>query len=358
MDFSFMRFAFRKPSSGRRSRRLIQVLIGIALVSPAHADTAAIKGLNTWLLGSLPVNIQQVLDLGVSIVRIDLPWAQVEPTPNQFDWEKVDRAVGAAHTARIQILFTLRSISTWATTVKADRQDLYHHASRPKSMADWERFVQNLSRRYSGHGVHYEFENEVNSNCWSGSLADYLELLTSSYRVIKAEDPTARVLASAMACGVIFNLQTLSARQRFIARHDDWLRPILATRAFDVVNVHDYYFPVGLEVNQWTFRSYLEHTMALMEEAGIRDKPIWITELGYVSEPVLTNGRTDDGSAERQASWLSEAYHQAAALGVERAFWLFLRDAPNAGYFGPMGLRDRSNAPRPAWYIYKQVGHQ
>jgi hypothetical protein len=100
------------------------------------------------------------------------------------------------------------------------------------------------------------------------------------------------------------------------------------------------------------------HTIALMEEAGVKDRPIWITEFGYVSEPVSANGRRDDGSAERQAAWLSAAYHQAAALGVERAFWLFLRDAINTGYFGRMGLFDDNNAPRPAWYAYKAIRQQ
>jgi hypothetical protein len=33
-------------------------------------------------------------------------------------------------------------------------------------------------------------------------------------------------------------------------------------------------------VNGWTFESYLDRTIALMQAAGIRDKPIWITELG------------------------------------------------------------------------------
>jgi hypothetical protein len=66
---------------------------------------------------------------------------------------------------------------------------------------------------------------------------------------------------------------------------------------------------------------------------------------------VTTNGRTDDGSADQQAARLIEAYREAAARGVERAFWLFLRDAPDAGYFGPMGCavpmtrRTRPGAP-------------
>jgi hypothetical protein len=353
-----MRFAIQEISGGRRSRPLLHCLVLFALGWPALAEPVSIKGLNTWVLASLPDNLQQVLDLGVSTVRVDLPWEQVEPMPNQVDWQKVDRVMEAAHAGNIQVLFTLRSISSWGTAVKADPKDLYHHASHPKSMADWERFVRSLAQRYKGQGVHYEIENEVNTDFWAGSLADYRKLLEASYRVIKAEDPEAKVLASAMACGVIFNPKTPLERQRMSARHDDWLEVILATKAFDVINVHDYYFPESPEVNGWSFQSYLQHILAIAEAFGVNDRPIWITELGYISRPVVTGGRADYGSPEKQAAWLTAAVHQARALGVERAFWLFLRDAPNTGYFGSMGLLGAGNIPRSAWQAYKAIGQR
>jgi hypothetical protein len=228
-----------------RSIRLLAVSALIALGSPAVADPAAIKGLNSWLLGSLPQNLALVSELGVSTVRVNLPWEQAAPASGRLDWQKVDQVVAAAGSANIQVLFTLSSISSWGTVRTADLKDLYHHASHPISMADWQQFVTNLAGRYRGQGIHYEIENEVNSDFWAGSLADYLDLLTSSYRSIKAADPQARVLHSAMACGVVFNPQTPSARQQLVAHHDDWLKPILATGAFDVINVHDYYFPAA-----------------------------------------------------------------------------------------------------------------
>ena len=162
-----MRFAIQEMSGGRRSRPLLHCLVLFALGWPALAEPVSIKGLNSWVLASLPDNLQQVRDLGVSTVRVDLPWEQVEPMPNQFDWQKVDRVIEAAHAGNIQVLFTLRSISSWGTAVKADPKDLYHHASHPKSMADWERFVRSLAQRYKGQGVHYEIENEVNTDFWS-----------------------------------------------------------------------------------------------------------------------------------------------------------------------------------------------
>jgi hypothetical protein len=51
----------------------------------------------------------------------------------------------------------------------------------------------------------------------------------------------------------------------------------------------------------------------------------------------------------------AEAYRQSRRFGVERTFWLFLRDVPTVGYFGSMGLLDAQGKPRPAWRAYKQI---
>ncbi len=219
-------------------------------------------------------------------------------------------------------------------------------------MSEWEDFVGKLAYRYRGGHVYYEIENEVNSpGFWSGTLEEYLELLKASYRSIKKNDPHSKVLLSAMACGIIFNLETEAAREEAKKRYDTWLHSILSTRAFDIVSVHDYYFPSEIIANGLTFTSYLEHTYGLMEETGVQSKPIWITETGYVSRPTMTGGRTDAGSPEKQALRLVQAYHQAFEFGVKRVFWLFIKDQ-DSPYFGSMGLFDaqkRGENPRPAW---------
>jgi hypothetical protein len=40
-------------------------------------------------------------------------------------------------------------------------------------------------------------------------------------------------------------------------------------------------------------------------------------------------------------------------LGVERIYWLLLRDRKEP-YFGSMGLADAKGNPRPAWNALKQ----
>jgi hypothetical protein len=119
--------------------------------------------------------------------------------------------------------------------------------------------------------------------------------------------------------------------------------------------------PVSIKgFNTWVLASLPDNLQQVLDlgVSIVNDRPIWVTELGYISRPVVTGGRTDYGSPEKQGAWLTAAVHQAQALGVERAFWLFVRDAPNAGYFGSMGLLGAGNVPRPAWQAYKAIGQR
>jgi hypothetical protein len=219
---------------------------------------------------------------------------------------------------------------------------------------EWIPFVEALATRYRGQGVNYEIENEVNGDAfWKGTLEEYLELLKTGYDVIKKVDPQAKLLPSAMGCGIVRHFQSDSVEQEAWKWHDGWLQPILSTKKFDVVNIHDYYFPSDIVANGLTFRSYLEHIRDLMKKSGVGDRPIWITEMGYVSSPADASGRLDHGSPEKQAEWLTEAYQQAFEFGVERIYWLLLRDR-NEPYFGSMGLADAKGNPRPAWNAFGQ----
>lgn len=301
--------------------------------------------------------MKDIHKLGVGILRVPLQWKVVEPQPGKFDWSKTDRIVEGVYPKKVEILFTLRSISSWGTKKRTQGRGIYHSGSAPTDMRQWNEFVTELANRYKGRGVYYEIENEVNGQTfWDGTQEEYVELLKESYRSIKSADPQTKVLSSAMGCGIVRNFPTGNVQNEMQKRHDGWLKAILSTKAFDVISVHDYYFPSEIVANGFTFRSYLEHIRDLMKEAGAGDHPIWITETGYVSRPTDAGARVDNGSPEKQAKWLEEAYQQAFSFGVERVFWLLLRDHAEA-YFGSMGLADAQGKSRPSWdALQKLIG--
>jgi hypothetical protein len=327
-----------------------------ALAFSAQAQEARRLGLNTTLR-TFGEEIKSIQELGVGIIRVPLQWQLVKIRPGEYDWSAIDRLVKAAQTKQIDVLFTIRT--TFREEIKKHKPKkgaIQQINSLSVDMKEWVHFVETLANRYRGQGINYEIENEVNGEAfWKGTLEEYLELLKAGYDVIKKADPQAKVLSSAMGCGIVRNFQLEVLRQEAWKWHDSWLQPILSTKKFEVVNVHNYYFPSDIAANGLTFRIYLEHIHDLMKKSGLRDRPIWITETGYVSAPTATSGRMDNGSYEKQAKWLTEAYQQAYELGVERIYWLLLRDRKEP-YFGSMGLADAKGNPRPAWDALHQLG--
>jgi len=341
--------------------RMSVLLIGVMLLLPgltlrAWAQEPSRIGLNTTL-HSFKEDIKSLQKLGVSTIRMPLQWESMKISPGEYDWRTVDRFVNEAHADRIDVLFNIRT--TFSTKPKKILKRGVIQTSpqiNPPSMdaEEWVRFAKNLANRYRGQGVNYEIENEVNELLsWKGRMDEYLELLKAGYDAIKKADPKAKVLPSAMGCGITYYLQLGSANQKVWKWHDRWLEPILSTKKFDVVNVHNYYFPSEIAANETTFHSYLEHIRDMMKKSGLGDRPIWITETGFVAAPTNASGRVDNGSPEKQSMWLKEAYEEASQSGVERMYWLLIRDRKEP-YFGSMGLADAKGEPRPVWNTVKQ----
>jgi hypothetical protein len=317
-------------------------------VAPARKTSPNERlGINPWDAQSFLSNVSGYVGTNVGSIRIDLPWQKVQPRPDAFNWEELDAVVSTARANRMDVLITLRAVSSWGTKVPAKPSDLYHGASLPLDMGSWEKFVSAMADRYKDGNVAYEIENEPNSKFWSGAMDEYLALLKASFAAIMRSDPRARVLSAALACHTAFTYRDAATTEKENQAFDAWQNAILATRAFNTIGVHDYYFPDNA-VNGWTFAGYLTHVQDLARAAGCDKCPVWITETGYVSRPQKAGARTDPGSPQNQARWAGAAFRQAFDHGVERVYWLFLKDHPNTGYFASMGLLDVGGTPRPA----------
>lgn len=338
--------------------RMRTFLIGAILVYSAatfnvHAEVKRL-GINTTFR-AVREEIKSIEELGVGIVRVPLQWQLLKIPRGEYDWSVVDRLLKMAQAKQIEVLLTIRTNFPKGVQKPKRKRGAIEIHPEVLDKKEWVHFVETLAHRYRGQRVSYEVENEVNEETyWKGTLEEYLELLEAGYDVIKKADPNAKVLPSAMGCGILQNFQLGKLGDKTWKWHDGWLKPILSTRKFDVVNIHNYYFPSEITANGLTFRGYLEHIQSLMKESGLRDRPLWITETGFVSLPADAGGRTDDGSNKRQAAWLAEAYQQAFAFGVDRVYWLLLRDRKEV-YFGSMGLEDAKGDPRPAWNAFRQL---
>jgi hypothetical protein len=348
-----MRFERRDMRIKRAIFFIGMILLLSGWVLHSEAQESKRIGLNTTLR-SVADEIKPIKELGVNIMRVPLQWQLIRIRPGEYDWSGVDRLIKGAQTKQIEILFNIRTTFQQDAQKRKAQRAPAQIKSGSVDIEPWLHFIETLANRYRGQGISYEIENEVNqANLWKGTLEEYLELLKASYDIIKKADPQAKVLPPAMSCGILRNFQPEVVRQEALKWHDKWLQAILSTRKFDVVNIHDYYFPSEIVANGFTFRGYLEHVQGVMKKLGLGDRLIWITETGFVSKPTETSGRVDQGSPEKQAKWLTETYQQAFEFGVEKIYWLLLNDRKEP-YFGSMGLADAKGNPRPACDALKE----
>jgi hypothetical protein len=284
-------------------------------------------------------------------MRIPLPWRMVEPSKGEYNWDYSDQIVQAAEAKGVEVLFVLRANSPWGTKKFSQNKGGYHSSSSPKKMQDWVEFLELLAKRYKNKKVYYEIENEINAKTfWSGTKEEYISLLNASYEAIKKGNSNTKVLCSAFGCGITRKFKINDPKFK---KSREFLKAILATKSFDVVSVHNYYFPGDIVINNLTFISYLNFIRNVMQDAQVADTPIWITETGYVSQPAKAQGRKDIGTLARQALWLKEAYDQAFSTKIERVFWLIITDR-NEPYFGSMGLMNVEGMRKPAWDIMQE----
>lgn len=328
-------------------------LIAILLLTQTTAPDRVfpIHGLNMY-----PRSFQrQILlseDLELGYLRIPLLWQIVEPEKGVFIWDDLDQIVATCSERNIPLLITLRCISSWGTKDETIQDTIYQSGSPPRNMDDWNNFLSRLAARYKNSGVAYEIENEVNAKVfWTGTLEEYLDLLINSYQVIKQHAPDATVLHAAMACGITKTINITGSDDLGKQFHDEWLFQILSTKAFDVVNLHNYYYPSDLIVNELSFAKYIEHIKIIAEQAGVDSLPFWITEAGYISKTTSVAGRVDRSSPEQQEIWMDQALQESHGLNIHSFFWLLLQDREEF-FFGSMGLMDEEGEKRPAWEAY------
>lgn len=287
---------------------------------------------------------------GANTVRMDMPWAEVEPFRDQIDADfqrRTDEFIAAANARGIKPILNIAATPCWASSDPRkggcerheDRFDGFQHA--PADPADLGEVAAYLARRYSSGGYELaalELWNEPN---WCSlqlpgdspgcppppgvdpaseeKAATYAAMVRASYPRIKAVAPALPVLVGAL--GDNEPLPFLRALYRYGI-----------DGRYDAISIHPYNrrWPPssdGAEEGRplgEVFRSYVAEVRQTMEEneAVFFHKPIWLTELGWSTCP-LGDLRYSGYcvNEERQAAFLAQALEQV------RSDWSFVEAA-------------------------------
>ena len=297
-------------------------------------------------------------------MRVQFSWAHIEPsdtTPENFDWDALDAAAGAAKSIDLYLIANIQGNPSWAAEYPGG--PLY-----VGRVADFVELMAAAAERYDGDGKsdapgspvihHWELYNEPDNGSrlyaeagygyWGDHGAEYADLYRQVYPAMKAANPYARLLNGGVAY------------ERF--REDDpdypYVRRFLddffgagGGEYIDIFNFHYYpnfaglWEPYGRELIGKT--AYFRSKLA---QYGL-NLPIVCTEIGQHSDP------SRGGSDELQSRYVAKTYVWAAAAGLEYANWFALRDI-TSDFPYLYGLLDDTWQPKPSYHAFKTGAEQ
>lgn len=222
--------------------------------------------------------------VGASAVRIDIHWAWIEPAgPGQALWtsylvQQLDSFLDAANQRHLQVLAVVTESPCWALPAygadcsEKAREDL------PADANDFANFLGQLVSRYHDQIHYWELWNEPNL-APDPDPAAYARLLQTAYPVVKALDPSAVVLAGALAPVEAGPYST----QAYVAG----MYAAGAKGFFDGLSFHPYtdgHAPTWYD-DQFAMHSFTRSVQALHDQmlAAGDTSPLWLTEGGWTT---------------------------------------------------------------------------
>ena len=299
------------------------------------------NNLGAWILGPAQetAQAQAMGALGTQWARISIDWQAVEwndgfqASPgSDTQWVEYDRAVQLANANGMNVLLEVYRVPAWAADANG-QPDPDKYAS----------FLQTLATRYGSSVKAIEVWNEPNGPFWPGGANPeaFAALLKAAYPAVKAVEPSIKVVTGGLFQNDAQFLQ--AAYQNGIQGN------------FDVLGLHPYSCSDPPSKNTGSpvtsFLGY-RNMLAVMDQHGDRDKPVWFTEFGWGTAP----GAPCTVSPDQQAANLVEAVNlMKEDPRIEVAMWYnylddqFWTTCPTGPCWETTtGLVDQNGAARPA----------
>jgi hypothetical protein len=249
---------------------------------------------------------EQSADLRASSIRVDLALSAVFAADGSERWERVDEVMALARHHRLRPVGIVLA-TPWFISACPARADSYK--CPPSDLGAWARMVSKLVAHTRGVIDTFEILNEPDGDwAFTGTAADYASLLRAAHDAIAAANPRAKVAIAG----------TMGLRSRA------WLTHVLraagphAERLFDIANVHTRASLRALPKIMRAWRAFFAAHHAA-------DKPLWVTEFGYPSDPAYQYDRAYRSGLASQASYLRRAFPALIRAGAAKVF-VTLRD--------------------------------
>jgi hypothetical protein len=312
---------------------------------------------------------------GVDSVRIPIAWGSVQPlSGSEANFSNVDQLVAGAAAAGIDVLPFVYDAPPWAVTPARVPGS---SARAPKTLpvktgaqrAAWSSFLQLVVGRYGPGGSFWttnpglpaspirtwQIWNEENFKYFvvRPSPSDYGKLINVSYAAIKSVDPAAKLILGGMFARPKEAQFKAKPPQAYFAT--DFLDRLYSStpgvkRKFVGVALH----PYTTKYQQLT--PDVEEFLTVLKAHHDAGKKLWITEIGWSSEPKSAGDSFAKGPAG-QATQLKGAFSlfksKAAKWKLQRIYWFSVDDqADSCNFCGGSGLFGNGFVPKKSWFAY------
>ena len=340
---------------------VLAVAISIAGVTPASALPKNFFGMAT-LEPPAPSDLQTMSSIGVESVRLNVYWANVEPTQGARDWTYYDSLIGSMASAGLTPEPVFDGSPQWISQ-DSYRPPIYSAAQQ----SAWTRFVTDFAARYGNNGTfwaehptvpyrpltYWEVWNEPSlRQRWGGppSPSGYITLLRITRRALLQADPHAKVVFAGTFPDpfAVFGMQLTKYLKKIYAHRG-------ARKLFDVLALHPFSATPKQLVN--TCRQFRN----ILNKHGDRRTPLWITEMGWSTSgsdpsPYATTEAGQARDLRRVFTMLIKARRQLRLQLVDWHAWRDFSENPASAF--QMGLLRVNGTPKPSFYAYQGVARR
>ncbi|HSP15464.1 MAG TPA: hypothetical protein VLV78_11995 [Thermoanaerobaculia bacterium] len=287
---------------------------------------------------------------GIQWAHIEFTWSRIQPSAGQADYSAYTQIVARAADSGIRLVGRLGYATPWNTTAPASVTNATQREHYPPADYDaWSRYIFTTVTLFKSSIHHWEIWNEPDlgpttpdgpcSGFWCGTAAQYARLLSVASDAVKRADPNAVVLFGGLAL-------TSSADPNFVFNVlTDPDNP--GGDSFDVMAIH----VTGSRTDAIRQMNFTKSQLAF-GGAGLR--PIWVTAVGYPSDPAAQKiAPYFDGEAG-QAAYAREIPTYLVSLGARKVFWLQLFDS-GSDQFASYGLLTSLLATKKAYDAYSDT---
>jgi polysaccharide biosynthesis protein PslG len=368
----------RKRPLGQARAWLVAAALCLACLAATAPAAVALPSGFWGVSPQAPPSVEQFQRLragGVSSVRIPISWAATQPLgPGEANFTAPDHLVAGAAAAGLNVLPFLYDAPSWAV-VQARVPG--SGARAPKTLpvksgaqrSAWANFLKLVVGRYGPSGSFWtanpglpavpiqtwQIWNEENFKYFvvRPSPADYGKLINVSYAALKSVDPGAKLILGGMFARPKEAEFKRKPAQAYFAT--DFLDRLYTStpgikRKFAGVALH----PYTTKYQQLT--PDIEEFIAVLKANHDSGKKLWITEIGWSSEPKSASDSFAKGPAG-QATQLRGAFNlfksKAARWKLQRIYWFSVDDQPGiCNFCGGSGLFGSGFVPKKSWFAY------